>query len=196
MSSIFWLVYTWEHLPYMEVLKSVHRTADGCSSIHTKNCGTKLPTVAVLWSFIQNCQRLQFYGPFWDPWGAIVTKLQTSAVLWTLLEQAKIWMLTKLQTVAVLWTLLGQVRNQANKTANGSSSMDPFGASERVCEQNCRPQQFYGHFWDITENCYQNCKRLQFYGHFWANWIICFSAFILVIDPSEVPSSAPYMTYW
>ena len=60
-------IYTWEHLPYMEVFKSVHRPADGCSSIHTKNCGTKLPTVAVLWSFLQNCQRLQFYGPFWDP---------------------------------------------------------------------------------------------------------------------------------
>ena len=28
--------------------------------------------------------------------------------------------------------------------------MDTFGGSERVCEQNCRPLQFYGHFWAIT----------------------------------------------
>ena len=76
--------------------------------------------------------------------------MQTSAVLWTLLGAAEIWMLSKLQTVAVLWTLLEAVRNQANKTANGCSSMDTFGGSERVCEQNCRPLQFYGHFWAIT----------------------------------------------
>jgi hypothetical protein len=49
------ILHTWEHLPYIKVLKSVHRTADGCSSIHRKNHGTKLQTVAVLWSFIQNC---------------------------------------------------------------------------------------------------------------------------------------------
>jgi hypothetical protein len=42
------------------------------------------------------------------------------------------------------------VRNQANKTANGCSSMDTFGGSERVCEQICRPLQFYGHFWAFT----------------------------------------------
>ena len=175
------LLYTWEHLPYIEVLKSVHRTADGCSSIHRKNHGTKLQTVAVLWSFIQNCKRLQFYGLFWKHREGIVTKLQTSAVLWTLLGAAKIWMLSKLPTVAVLWTLLGAVRNQANKTANGCSSMDTFGGSERVCEQNCRPLQFYGHFWAITVFATKTANACSFMDSFGLTQISIFTTLTLIL---------------
>ena len=41
---------TWEHLPYVAVLKSGHTTATVSSSIHTFFHGSKLLTVAVLWS--------------------------------------------------------------------------------------------------------------------------------------------------
>ena len=40
-------VLTWEYLPYMEVLKSGHRTANLGSLNHTFFCGLKLPTLAV-----------------------------------------------------------------------------------------------------------------------------------------------------
>ena len=40
-------LYTWAYLPYMEVLKSGHRTADLGSLNHTFFCGLKLPTLAV-----------------------------------------------------------------------------------------------------------------------------------------------------
>ena len=48
--TILLLLLTWAHLPYKAVLKSVHRTATVCSSIRTFFCGSKLPTVAVLWT--------------------------------------------------------------------------------------------------------------------------------------------------
>ena len=38
---------TWADLPYVEVLKSGHRTADLGSLNHTFFCGLKLPTLAV-----------------------------------------------------------------------------------------------------------------------------------------------------
>ena len=42
--------HTWAHLPYIAVLKSVHRTATVCCSIHTFFRGSKLLTLAVLWT--------------------------------------------------------------------------------------------------------------------------------------------------
>ena len=41
---------SWEHLPYVAVIKSGHTTATISSSIHTFFHGSKLLTVAVLWS--------------------------------------------------------------------------------------------------------------------------------------------------
>ena len=41
--------YTWANLPYTEVGKSGHRTADLGSSNHTFFHGLELPTLAVLW---------------------------------------------------------------------------------------------------------------------------------------------------
>ena len=41
------IIHTWEHLPYIGVLKSVHRTATVCSSIRPFFRGSKLLTVAV-----------------------------------------------------------------------------------------------------------------------------------------------------
>ena len=43
-------IFTWAHLPYIAVLKSVHRTATVCSSTRTFFRGSKLLTVAVLWT--------------------------------------------------------------------------------------------------------------------------------------------------
>ena len=49
--------YTWAHLPYIAVLKSVHRTATVCSSIRTFFRGSKLLTVAVLWTLAKTANR-------------------------------------------------------------------------------------------------------------------------------------------
>ena len=88
-------VNTWEHLPYIAVLKNVHRTATVCSSIRTF-----LRTVAVLWTFFK----------------VHVHSLHTTANLssfmdtfWTFCLTVRILHDTKLQTVAVLWTLFGVV---------------------------------------------------------------------------------------
>ena len=43
------LLHTWANLPYTEVGKSGHRTADLGSSNHTFFRGLELPTLAVLW---------------------------------------------------------------------------------------------------------------------------------------------------
>ena len=105
-------LYTLEYQPYMTVLKSAIRTADGsrtanaCSSM---NMLSKLPTLAVLWMVLgstgenvnklnivaryQNCQRQQFYGHFW-----------------------------------------AQREFDVYKTADGCSSMDTFGPSEKNAE--------------------------------------------------------------
>ena len=50
-------LYTWEHLPYIAVLKSVHRTATVCSSIRTFFRGSKLLTVTVLWTLAKTANR-------------------------------------------------------------------------------------------------------------------------------------------
>ena len=42
-------LHTWANLPYTEVGKSGHRTADFGSSNHTFFHGLELPTLAVLW---------------------------------------------------------------------------------------------------------------------------------------------------
>ena len=43
-------IYTWEHLPYIAVLKSVHRTAAVSSFDPQKKMRIELQTVAVLWT--------------------------------------------------------------------------------------------------------------------------------------------------
>ena len=50
-------INTRAHLPYIAVLNSVHRTATVCNSIRTFFRGTKLLTVAVLWTLAKtsNC---------------------------------------------------------------------------------------------------------------------------------------------
>ena len=40
--------YTWEQLPYLEVIESVHKTAEAGSSIRTFLHGSKLPRLEVL----------------------------------------------------------------------------------------------------------------------------------------------------
>ena len=68
---------------------------------------------------------------------------------------------SKLLTVAVLWPV--------NKIANGGSSMASFRSLCPMCQQNCKPWHFYGHFSELTEcSIHQNCKPWQFYGHFWS----------------------------
>ena len=79
--------YTWEQLPYLEVLESVHKTAEAGSSIRTFLYGSKLPRLEVLRSccktadlgsstvgfqysqpifckISQNCRPWKFYGRF------------------------------------------------------------------------------------------------------------------------------------
>ena len=41
------ILFTWAYLPYLEVLKSGHRTADLGSLNHTFFCGLNLPTLTV-----------------------------------------------------------------------------------------------------------------------------------------------------
>ena len=41
-------VVTWEQLPYLEVIESVHKTAEAGSSIRTFLHGSKLPRLEVL----------------------------------------------------------------------------------------------------------------------------------------------------
>ena len=66
---------------------------------------------------------------------------------------------SKLLTVAVLWPV--------NKTANGGSFVASFRSLWPMCQQNCKPWQFYGHFSEFIEySVHQNCKPWQFYGHF------------------------------
>ena len=68
---------------------------------------------------------------------------------------------SKLLTVAVLWP--------ANKTANGGSFVASFRSLWPMCQQNCKPWQFYGKPLAVlihTKKCGQNCKRWQFCGHF------------------------------
>ena len=80
-------LFTWEQLPYLEVLESVHKTAEAGSSIRTFLYRSKLPRLEVLRSccktadlgsstvdfqysqpifckISQNCRPWKFYGPF------------------------------------------------------------------------------------------------------------------------------------
>ena len=60
------MLHTWEHLPYIAVLKSVHRTATVCSSFRTFFRGSKLPTVAVLWTLAKTANRGSSMDTFWS----------------------------------------------------------------------------------------------------------------------------------
>ena len=81
---------TWEHLPYIAVLKSVHRTATVCSSIHTFFRGSKLLTVAVLWTLATTPKSVHKTATVisFDPRKKVLIELQTVAVLWTLFKTA------------------------------------------------------------------------------------------------------------
>ena len=131
-------LYTLEYQPYMTVLKSAIRTADGsrtanaCSSM---NMLSKLPTLAVLWMVLgstgenvkklniaaryQNGQRQQFYGHVvktanagssMDGFGPSERKCQQNEYCSTL---------SKLPTLAVLWKLFGPARNKLRDTLQG-----------------------------------------------------------------------------
>ena len=55
------------------------------------------------------------------------------------------------------------------KAANGCSSVASFRSLCPMCQQNCKPWHFYGHFSELTEcSIHQNCKPWQFYGYFWS----------------------------
>ena len=56
--------FTWAHLPYKAVLKSVHRTASVCSSIRTFFFWIKTANGGSSTDTCQNCKPWQFYGHF------------------------------------------------------------------------------------------------------------------------------------
>ena len=68
------------HLPYIAVLKSVHRTATICSSIHTFFRGSKLLTVAVLWTIFGVFKKCSF-GTGFPQLRKVSIKLPPFAVL-------------------------------------------------------------------------------------------------------------------
>ena len=105
-----WNLVTWEHLPYIAVLKGVHRTATVCSSILTFFRGSKLLTVAVLLTLAKTTNRGRTL------FGVHAHSVHTTANLGSFMDTFKTFCLTlrilhetKLQTVAVLWTLFGVV---------------------------------------------------------------------------------------
>ena len=127
--------YTWEHLPYMEVWKSGHETANLGGLSHTFFHGLKLLDLSSFMATSSNCWPWRFHGRFWEAWHLLspnrwpwrfhgrfwefspihenwnVLKLPTSAVLWPLFSPVT----GNCKTSAVLWPLLGGVTPTVTK---------------------------------------------------------------------------------
>ena len=136
--------YTWEQLPYVEVLESVHRTAEAGSSIRTFLHGSKLTRLEVLRS------------------GCKTADLGSSTVgfQWS---QAVVHRTADLGSSTVTLGWLHPPQNwKCYKTASLGSSTVTFVS----CLYNCRPQQFYGRFSVMRNIWLENCRPWKFYGHF------------------------------